>query len=107
MKILGLLMLTVSGIFALESIFLVPEVRGETLTLYEKISWFDKILLLIDDFEGIKGDKTSLSNEKFFSYGSIELSTDSMLPDNSVIGSKTSMKITWNGKENYGGWGKG
>jgi hypothetical protein len=106
LKILGLLLLTVAGLFALETKFLVPEIRGESLTRYDKIPWFEKIILLVEDFEGLKNDSTVVK-EKFFGYGSVQVHADTILPDESVIHSRTALKITWNGKENYGGWGKG
>jgi hypothetical protein len=106
LKMLGLLLLTVAGLFALETKFLVPEIRGESLTEYEKISWFEKIILLVDDFEGLKNDSASFEKEKFFSYGSVKLSADTILPDKSVLNSRTALKINWTAKEDYGGWGK-
>lgn len=107
LKILGILLLTVAGVFALETKFLVPEIRGESLTRYEKIPWFSKIILLVEDFEGLTNDSAAISKEKFFSYGSAAITADTLLPDQSVIRSRTAMKINWTAKENYGGWGKG
>ena len=106
-KILGLLLLTVAGLFSFENKFLVPSARGETISFYQKIPWYDKIILLVDDFEGLQGDSASMEKEKFFRYGSIQLSIDSSLPDQSMIASRTSVKVKWNGEKNYGGWGKG
>jgi hypothetical protein len=105
-KILGLLVLTVAGLFALETKFLVPQIRGESLTDYDKMAWFDKIILLVEDFEGLKNDSASIEQEKFFSYGSIKLNVDTIFPDKSIIRSKTAMRVNWRGKDDYGGWGK-
>ena len=106
LKVLGLLLLTVAGLFALETKFLVPEIRGESLARYDKITWFEKIILLVEDFEGLRND-SAVVREKFFAYGSVQVHADTILPDKSVVHSRTSLKITWAGKENYGGWGKG
>lgn len=106
-KILITLVLVVAMVFSAEKKFLVLELRGETISNYEKIKWHDKIILLVEDFEGLKSDSLSLTSEGFFSYGSIKTSLDNSLVDNNIITSKTTFKAEWNGKENYGGWGKG
>jgi hypothetical protein len=106
-KVLGLLLISVAGIFAIETKFLVPTVRGETLIQYESLSWNQNILLLVDDFEELKGDSASLAKEKFFSYGSVKITTDNSIEDKSLLSSKTAMKVSWAGNEMYGGWGKG
>jgi len=104
-----LLTLVISAvvIFLIEKEFLVAELRGETVSRYEKIKWLDKILFLAEDFEGFKADSLSLQKSKFFSYGSAKITLDSLQPDDNLLASKACLKVEWNGKESYGGWGKG
>ena len=106
-KALITLVLTVLILFFLERKFLVAQIRGETLINYGKIKWLDKIVLLIDDFEGLKSDSISIQQVGFFGYGSAKISLDSSQIDNNMIASKTCLKVIWNGKDSYGGWGKG
>ena len=107
LKALFTLLLSTILIFLAETKFLVAEVRGTTLSHYENISWISKVLLLAEDFEGLKGDSASLQTGKFFSYGSAKIVLDSSNMNKDLISSKTSLKVKWNGKETYGGWGKG
>ena len=90
----------------LEKKFLVSELRGETLSNYGQIKWFDKINLLVDDFEGLR-DSTSLQKASFFSYGSIKIASDTLQNDKSILASNSCLKIVWNNTEKFGGWGKG
>lgn len=106
-RILLILVLSAVSIFFLEATFLKKELRGETLSKYDKVIWKDKILLLVDDFEGLKGDDAFLKKENFFGYGSVSIGPDSSQNDKNPVALKTSLKAEWNGKEGYGGWGKG
>ncbi|MES2567783.1 MAG: hypothetical protein V4565_13000 [Bacteroidota bacterium] len=106
-KILLTLFITVILIFFLERKFLVAEIRGETLGNYGNISWIDKIVLLIDDFEGFKSDSIGLQNAGFFGYGRIKISLDTLHVDRDLTASKTCVKINWRGTDSYAGWGKG
>jgi len=94
-------------IFFLEKKFLVRELRGETLSQYQKIKWIAKVLMLLDDFEGLKKDSASIAHEGFFSFGSGKIALDTMQNDGNPLASKTSMKLQWNKTTEYGGWGKG
>lgn len=101
------LVLTVVIIFLIEKKFLVSELRGETISQYDKIKWVDKVLLLIDDFEGLQTDSASLVKEGFFSFGNAKISIDNSQIDDNLIASKSSLMVEWRGVDNYGGWGKG
>ncbi len=101
------LLLTVVIIFLIEKKLLVSELRGETVSRYDKIKWTSKILLLVEDFEGFKTDSASIIQQGFFSYGNAKIALDTVQVDDKSIASKTSLKIEWSGTENYGGWGKG
>src|ERR1035437_9264850 len=107
--IIILLTLVVTAIlaFRLEKKFLFVEKRGTALSHYEdKITWTDKIILLVEDFEGLtKVD--SLKKESFFTFGSVKISVDTILIDGNAISSKSSLKVEWDSTINYGGWGKG
>ncbi|HWY11741.1 MAG TPA: hypothetical protein VN026_10475 [Bacteroidia bacterium] len=107
LKALFTLLLSTVVIFLAETKFLVAEVRGTTLSQYENIRGINKVLLLVEDFEGLKGDSISLQKDRFFSYGSAKITLDSSNTDKALIASKNTLKINWNGKETYGGWGKG
>lgn len=106
-KILLTLFLTSISIFCMERKFLIAEIRGETLGNYENIPWVDHIVLLIDDFEGLKSDSISVQKAGFFGYGRAKISLDSIHVDNDITASKTCLKIDWHGKDSYAGWGKG
>lgn len=106
-RILVILLFCVVIIFILERKLLIKEMRGATISKYVNVGWTDNITLLVDDFEGLQGDSASLYNEGFFSYGSLKMETNTSQSDNSFLASKTVLKLEWNGKENYGGWGKG
>ncbi|MGZ3899572.1 MAG: hypothetical protein ACXVNQ_04315, partial [Bacteroidia bacterium] len=51
--ILQMLVATAVVIFAIEKKFLVTEARGATLSSYESYGNVDKVLLLMEDFEGL------------------------------------------------------
>lgn len=106
-KILLALFLTTVLVFFVERKFLVAEIRGETLSNYENIPWLDQIVLLIDDFEGLKSDSNSVQKAGFFGFGRVKVSLDSIHVDHDVTASKTCMKIEWRGNDSYAGWGKG
>jgi hypothetical protein len=94
-------------IFFSEKKLLAVSPRGGALSSYEKIPWTDKILLLIEDFEGMNADTTALVKAKFFTFGSAKISLDHLHIDNNLIASKTDLKVEWKGTDSYGGWGKG
>jgi hypothetical protein len=102
-----ILVFSVTVIFILERKFLVKEMRGATISKYEHLPWQDNILLLVDDFEGLGADSSALQKENFFCFGSVKIDTDTSQSDSDPLASKTVLKVEWNGKENYGGWGKG
>ncbi|MES2590693.1 MAG: hypothetical protein V4608_02325 [Bacteroidota bacterium] len=95
------------SIFLTEKKFLSAQPRGGILTNYENIIWIDQILLLVEDFEGIDTTGKALADEKFFNYGGISIMLDTSKIDESLIASKTALKVQWNGTDTYGGWGKG
>ena len=111
--ILQLLVLTAVVIFMLEKKFLISETRGATLSHYEDVSGMDKVLLLVDDFEGLttdgqtKGSDSLLKTSGFFDYGSIKVALDMEKVDKNPLASKTALVARWNPSEPYGGWGKG
>src|SRR5690349_24507026 len=112
LMILQLLVLTAVVIFLLEKKFLVYESRGATLSHYEDVSGMDKVLLLVDDFEGlvdagtgVKADSV-LQTSGFFSYGSAKISLDNEHVDKNPLASKTALVVHWNPSDPYGGWGK-
>jgi len=94
-------------IFFTEKKYLVAEPRGETLSKYEKIHWADKIILLIDDFEGLKKDSSSFKNAKIFTFGSAKISINDSIIDTDPMASMSALKVEWAGNDNFGGWGKG
>lgn len=81
--------------------------RGSSLSSYESLKWINNIHLLIDDFEGFGSDKGTLEKSNFFFFGSTAISIDTTQTDKAIIASKTALKTTWTGAENFGGWGKG
>jgi hypothetical protein len=107
--ILAMLFLTAVTIFCAEKKFLKVEKRGTVLSRYEHIKWFDKMILLVEDFEGFtRSDSAILQREAFFSYGSVKISLDTSQVDaNTVTASKTAIKAEWKGAEQFGGWGRG
>src|ERR1700752_1317572 len=106
--ILAMLILTAMAIFCAEKKFLVVEKRGTMLSRYENIKWFDKIILLVEDFEGFPRGDSVLQKEGFFSYGSMKISIDTSQVDrNSITASKSSIKAEWKNAEQFGGWGRG
>lgn len=105
-SVLLALVFTSLVIFCAEKKFLVAEKRGSGLSKYDQIPWTDKILLLLEDFEGLNPD-SALPKEQFFSFGSVTLDLDSNRVDEHLIAGKTAIRVSWNQKEGYGGWGKG
>jgi hypothetical protein len=106
LKPLIFLILTVATVFGMEKKFLVREARGETISHYS-MKWVDNIILLIDDFEGLKGDSVSIQQASFFKYGNAHIFLDSSKTGNDPIGSENCLKVEWEGNYEYGGWGKG
>jgi len=106
LALLLILVFTSLAVFCLEKKFLVAQKRGAGLNSYSKITWLDKILLLVDDFEGMSAD-TSLQQERFFEYGSVKIELDTARVDAHPLALKAALKVTWNGETEYGGWGKG
>jgi hypothetical protein len=111
--ILQMLVLSSVVIFFVEKKFLVNESRGATLSHYQSNSNVDKVILLVEDFEGLSKPGTDvktdsvLKSASFFSYGGIDIAVDHSKVDKNSLASATALKVTWNGKESYGGWGKG
>ncbi len=93
-------------IFCAEKKFLVAEKRGSGLSKYDRIPWADKILLLVEDFEGLNPD-SALAKERLFSYGSAVIGLDNNRVDEHLMAGKTVIRVDWNQAEGYGGWGKG
>jgi hypothetical protein len=111
--ILQMLVLTAVVIFLVERKFLVTESRGATLSNYEDVSGMDRVLLLVEDFEGLSrpdsvvlGDSL-LKMNGFFSFGSAGISLDHARVDKNPLASKTALKVQWTATEGYGGWGRG
>lgn len=104
--LLLILVFTSLAVFCLEKKFLVAQKRGAGLSSYAKITWLDKILLLVDDFEDMRTD-TSLQQERFFEYGSVKIKLDTARVDAHPLALRAALKVTWNGEAEYGGWGKG
>ncbi len=104
--ILAGLVFTSLLIFCAEKKFLVAEKRGSALGKYEKLPWKEKILLLVEDFEGISAD-TALKNEKFFSYGSVGIRLSDPKEGSDLLSGETTLEVEWKDKEPFGGWGKG
>lgn len=111
--ILLLLVATAIILFLTEKKFLIREARGSTLSHYEMFKGVDQIILLIEDFEGLKSaDTLSIKDSvlKFnglFCYGSAKISMDYSMIDNDPTASKSSLMVEWNGTDQFGGWGKG
>jgi hypothetical protein len=111
--ILQMLVITAVVIFLIEKKFLIVESRGATLSHYEHVNGMEKVLLLVEDFEGIsrpdsvvKGDSL-LKTLGFFSYGSVKISVDHSQVDKNPLASKTALMVQWIPTEGYGGWGRG
>jgi hypothetical protein len=97
-------------IFLAEKKFLIVEARGETLSKYEKLPWHDKIILLVEDFEGLTpvASHDSVLNKAFlFGFGSAKLSIDNRQVDKATVASRNDLKVQWSSANNYGGWGRG
>jgi hypothetical protein len=106
--ILFSLVATAVLIFLAEKKFLTVETRGSALSHYEgKIKWADKIILLVEDFEGIGPGDSALKSAAFFTFGSAKISVDTAQTDGNAISLKSSLKVEWDSTINYGGWGKG
>lgn len=111
--ILLMLVATAVILFLTERKFLIREARGSTLSHYEMFKGVDQIILLIEDFEGLKSaDTLSIKDSVFkfnglFCYGSAKISMDYSMIDNNPTASKSSLMVEWNGTDQYGGWGKG
>jgi hypothetical protein len=113
LMILQMLFLTAVVIFFLEKKFLVYETRGATLSHYEDVSGTEKVLLLIDDFEGLSTPGSTVKTDSllktsgFFDYGSAKISLDHERVDKNPLASETALMVRWQPGEMYGGWGKG
>ena len=105
--VLFTLVLTSFIVFCAEMKFLVPSPRGSSMENYKDIEFADKIILLVEDFEGLDTTKINLKRENFFDYGSAKISVDEAVVDNNVLSSKAALKVKWTGSDAYGGWGKG
>lgn len=101
------LVLTSFIVFCAEINFLVAEPRGSALSNYKNLPYAGKIILLVEDFEGLDTTKIKLKDAGFFDYGSAKISVNGEIIDNTPLSLKTALKITWNGSEKFGGWGKG
>ncbi len=104
---LAMLVCTVIAVFFFEKKFLVHEARGSAITHYENLEWVDKVLLLVDDFEGLQTDSLALVNAGFFGFGSGKIATDATQTDAHPMAAKTSLRVQWDSTYQFGGWGKG
>src|SRR4051812_22071226 len=113
LMILQMLVLTAVGIFFFEKKIFFFENRGATLNHYEDVSGMDKVLLLVDDFEGLSKPEEKAATDSvlktsgFFAYGSAKVSLDHEKVDKNPLASKTALMVKWVPSDPYGGWGKG
>ncbi len=111
--ILTLMLLVIIAllILFLERKFLVVELRGETVSKYEQLAWHDKIIFLVDDFEGLNhADSVTLLKANFFSFGSTRISIDNKRVDTHPMAATSDFKVEWRSdaaNDLFGGWGKG
>ena len=94
-----MLVLTSVLIFCAERQYLVSEPRGATVSKYKDVSWIDKVLLLVEDFEGLSKDSLIAPEEKFFSFGSAKISPDQSSPDNTPLSSTSALLVEWTGTD--------
>jgi hypothetical protein len=111
--ILQMLVLSAVIIFVIEKKFLIYEVRGATLSNYQSLNNADKILFLVEDFEGLSRPDSAVHGDSilktngFFSFGNTQIELDHDHVDKNPLASKTALKVNWLGTESYGGWGRG
>ncbi|MBA3662739.1 MAG: hypothetical protein H0W61_00835 [Bacteroidetes bacterium] len=111
--ILQMLVASAVIIFMLEKKLLISESRGATLSNYQNVNEVDKVILLMEDFEGLsKPDSIALGDSLlkangFFSFGSTQIELNHDKIDKNPMASKTALKVNWLSTEGYGGWGKG
>ncbi|MGZ3903946.1 MAG: glycan-binding surface protein [Bacteroidia bacterium] len=101
------LVLTSLLVFCAEMKFLVPKPRGSSMHNYKNTEYADRIILLVEDFEELDTTKVVLKKENFFDYGNAKISVDRTFIKNDPISLTSVLKVTWQGSDNYGGWGKG
>lgn len=66
-----------------------------------------QLKFIVDDFEGLSEGQTDLKEEGVFTYGGAVKSVDKKMTTGYGYSGQAALKITWTGKEDYRGWGKG
>jgi hypothetical protein len=62
---------------------------------------------LVDDFEGLAENQVDFKKEGYFSFGNAKTSAQSKFTTGNGYSGERAIKITWNGTNKFGGWGKG
>jgi hypothetical protein len=66
-----------------------------------------QLKFLIEDFEGFPTAQTNLNADGIFSYGSINLEIEKKTCTGYDYSGLRALKVNWDGKNNFGGFGKG
>jgi hypothetical protein len=66
-----------------------------------------QLKLLIEDFEGLGDNASEIKMNGLFTFGCINAQTDHSKPDKKGYLGQRAMKFEKNGRETFGGWGKG
>jgi len=66
-----------------------------------------QLKFIIEDFEGLSNGTSELKKSGLFAYGSAKLNVDKVYNTKSGYSGEQAIAVSWEGKESYGGWGKG
>ena len=66
-----------------------------------------QLKFILEDFEGLANGQTDLKKEGLFAYGSAKTAGEQKTTTGSGYSGERALKIEWNGKDHFGGWGKG
>jgi hypothetical protein len=66
-----------------------------------------QLKFLAEDFEGFADGQSNFKREGLFQFGSVRINTTKYLTTGSGYSGKRALKISWTGKERFGGWGIG
>ena len=66
-----------------------------------------QLKFILEDFEGLAEGQTDLKMEGLFTYGNAKAFAGQKITTGNGYSGERALKIEWNGKEHFGGWGKG
>jgi beta-mannanase len=71
------------------------------------VNCFGQLKFLVEDFEGLVESQSNFKKEGIFSFGSAKPVVESSKVTGSGYSGSKAIRVNWNGKDKFGGWGIG